>query len=52
MVELAISKGSGQTLFLVRVAFFLLKGHDLKATVDIQKDFVKCVKHLLTSHAM
>lgn len=50
-MELTLSKGLGQTIFLVAVAFFLPKGHDLKAMVDIQKVFVKCMKNVLTSHA-
>jgi len=52
MVELNLSRRSGQAVFLVTVAFFLPKGHDLKAMVDIQKVFVKSMKNVLTSHAV
>lgn len=52
MMELTFSKCSGQTVCLVTVAFFLPKGHDLKAMVDIQKVFVKSMKNVLTSHAV
>lgn len=51
MMEVTTCMVSGQTFFLVTVAIFHLKGHDLKAMVDIQ-DFVKSVKNLLTSHAV
>lgn len=48
-MELTPSKGSGKTVFLVTVPFFLPKGHDLKAMVGIQKVFVKSMKNVLTS---
>lgn len=51
MMELTLSKGSGQTVFLVTVAILLPKGHDLKAMVDVQKVFVKSMKNVLTSYA-